>query len=151
MTLSCPHTKQVSARLDGELSPEETRLLEEHISTCPVCQEERASLERLSELFTTLREVTPAVRPFAGGVTGPYADTLAAPCYRFRRVLSIAALVLIGIGALISLAPELSRDELHFESYLERSLDQDVFEMTSLVEDDLSRDRVVGLLISSTY
>jgi hypothetical protein len=66
-------------------------------------------------------------------------------------VLSVAALVLVGIGALIALARDLSRDELRFEAYLEQSLDQDVFEMTSLAEDDFSRDRVVGLLISSTY
>ena len=150
MNLSCPHTEKVSAWLDGELLPEEASPLEEHIRACSVCQEERASLERLSELFTVLREVSPTVRPFVR-VTGTYADALVATVYSFKRVLSIAALVLVGIGALIALAPDLSRDELRFEAYLEQSLDQDVFEMTSLAEDDFSRDRVVGLLISSTY
>lgn len=151
MTPSCPHTEQVSAWLDDELPPEEACLLEEHIRTCPVCQEERAALERLSELFTSLRGMSPAVRPFDGLTTGTYADSWVDPFYSFKRVLSIAALVLVGIGALISLAPDLSRDELRFEAYLEQSLDQDVFEVTSMAEDDFSRDRIVGLLISSTY
>ena len=151
MNLPCPHTEKVSAWLDGALLPEEASPLEEHVRACSVCQEERASLERLSELFTVLKEVSPAVRPFDGWATGTYADALVATVYSFRRVLSIAALVLVGIGALIALAPDLSRDELRFEAYLEQSLDQDVFEMTSLAEDDFSRDRVVGLLISSTY
>ncbi len=151
MNLPCPHTEKVSAWLDGELLPEEASPLEEHIRVCLVCQEERASLERLSELFTVLREVSFSARPFDNWATGTYADALVATVYSFRRVLSIAALVLVGAGALIALAPDLSRDELRFEAYLEQSLDHDVFEMTSLVEDDFSRDRVVGLLISSTY
>ena len=103
MNLSCPHTEKVSAWLDGELLPEEASPLEEHIRACSVCQEERASLERLSELFTVLREVSPAVRPSDGWATGTYADALVATVYSFKRVLSIAALVLVGIGALIAL------------------------------------------------
>ena len=60
-----------------------------------------------------------------------------------------AALEVVGVGTVIALAADLSRDELGFERYLDRALDQDVYEVTSLVEDDLSRDKVVGLLISS--
>ena len=46
---------------------------------------------------------------------------------------------------------EALEQELRFESYLDRSLDEDVLEMTSLFEGEISRDQVVGLLISSFH
>ena len=100
----CPYIEQVSAWLDDELQPEEAGQLAEHINTCLVCQEERASLERLSKLFTTLREVSPSIPvPFEGGEKGPDEVPQVISYYTIRRVLSIAAMVLMGIGALISL------------------------------------------------
>ena len=141
--MSCSHVKEVSAWLDDELSPEAARWLELHLQTCVHCQEERASLERLSGLFESLR-VSGSQRPFR-------LDAYPRPRPRARRIWGMVALLTLGVAALLGLAVDLQNDELQFEAYLDRSIDRDVYEVSSLVEDDLSRDMVVGLLISSTH
>ncbi len=149
MKAHCPYTELVSVWLDGELGSEDARALVEHLPTCPICRKERASLEQLSEMFDVFRESAATIpTPLASGPRQAYprADSISL----FRRALAVAALVVIGFGALFSLAQSLSRDELQFERYLERSLDQDVLEV-AVAEDDLSRDKVVSLLISSSY
>jgi anti-sigma factor RsiW len=145
MKSSCQHTEDVSAWLDGELSPEETETLELHLAVCAICQEEQETIEELSEMFAVFRE--PASP--RDSVWTPEADGLAK--VGFQKMLSLAALVVIGLGAIFSLTSNLQDEELRFERYLERSLDQDVLEMTALGDDDISRDRVVGLLISSSH
>ena len=44
-----------------------------------------------------------------------------------------------------------AKQQQRIEGYLDRALDRDVLEVTSMVEEDLSRDQVVGMLISSTH
>jgi anti-sigma factor RsiW len=136
----CPRTEDISAWLDGELPNEEARFLEEHISFCDVCQAERESLQTLSGLFESMKSSRPS-------------DPVPMPRrpHQRMRILAAAALVPIGVGALLGLAVELTDDELRFEAYLDRSVDRDVYEVSSLIEGDISRDKVVGLLISSAH
>jgi hypothetical protein len=142
----CEHTEHVSAWIDGELPSVEARRLQDHFLVCQVCREERDALEDLSGMFSVLRDRVPRYEREHAGI---FTNTLSSGV--FRRVMSAAALVVIGLGALSSLAPDLTEQELRFERYLERSLDEDVLEMTSIVEGNISRDQVVGMLISSSH
>jgi len=134
----CPNTKDLSSWLDGELPPGRADFMHHHVSLCSVCRDEADSLRALSEMFSTLR----ADSSIEGAENTPNSP---------RRILMAAALLFLGLSALLGLPVEVAEDELAFESYLEQSIDEDVLEVTSLPETSLSRDRVVGLLISSTY
>lgn len=136
MTDPCPDPSDLSAWIDGELPELQARRLDAHLDTCQACREELAGLQALSATFDALRR--PASDP-----------QVATPL--FRRVLAVAALLLIGLGTLVTMATDLSREELRFEAYLDRSLDRDVLDVSSLREDELSRDVVVGMLISSSH
>jgi len=51
----CEHIEQISAYYDGELSPEERRLMETHLQQCDVCARELRQLKRLSSLMSGVR------------------------------------------------------------------------------------------------
>lgn len=51
------YTELLSARLDGELSGEETRELEEHLSQCPQCRALAAQLDQVKQSFAGLEEL----------------------------------------------------------------------------------------------
>ena len=57
----------LSARLDGALTEEEERELEEHLTACPDCRAAGTQLAALQEAFSELEEV-PAPEGFAQGV-----------------------------------------------------------------------------------
>ena len=120
-------------------------MLELHLAVCPICQEEQETIEQMSEMFTVFRE---RLGPRDSVWTE---ETEGLTRVGFQKMFSLAALVLIGLGAIFSLTSNLQDEELRFERYLERSLDQDVLEMTALGDGDISRDRVVGMLISSSH
>ena len=97
-------TEQLSARLDGELSPEEERELEAHLADCPSCRAVAAQLEMVSAGLDDLEEV-PAPEGFARGVM----DRIAAeekkprviPLFRrpqFRALAGLAACAALCIG-----------------------------------------------------
>jgi predicted anti-sigma-YlaC factor YlaD len=149
MNKPCKHTEQVSAWLDDQLPPDEARELVDHLSVCAACREERESLEQLSRMFSEFRELVPCGPELVQ--EGQFEGFGYSASSGARKAFSLLALLVIGIGILFSLAPDLSEGELRFERYLERSLDADVLEMTSLVEEEISRDQVVGLLILSSH
>lgn len=137
--MPCPHIQDVSALIDDELSPEEAAQVRSHLEVCSECRSELASLRQLSGLFAQFREAEEETTFVDRRETG------------WSRFLAAAAVVMIAVGGIVGLATELREDELRFETYLERSVDADVYEVSSLREDDLSRDRIVGLLISSAH
>ena len=97
-------TEQLSARLDGELSPEEERELEAHLAVCPSCRALAKQLEALDAGLQDLEEA-PAPEGFARGVM----DRIAAeekkprviPLFRrpqFRALAGLAACAALCIG-----------------------------------------------------
>lgn len=58
----------LSARLDGALTGEEKRELEEHLTACPDCRAVGAQLSALQEAFPELEEAAAAPEGFAQGV-----------------------------------------------------------------------------------
>ena len=66
--MDCRHCwEMLSARLDGELGPEEVQTLEEHLAQCPECRSLAGQLEGLHQDFQNLEE-EPAPEGFARGV-----------------------------------------------------------------------------------
>ena len=66
--MACRHYYElISQRLDGELSPDEERELESHLSTCPSCRALAEQLSGLHEDFSALEEV-PVPEGFAQSV-----------------------------------------------------------------------------------
>lgn len=61
-------TELLSARLDGALTPEEERELEEHLAACPDCWAVGAQLSALQGAFPELEEADAAPEGFARGV-----------------------------------------------------------------------------------
>ncbi len=51
--------RQLSAYLDGELLPDDARLVEVHLSTCPICRGELARLRRVKSLMGRVPDVDP--------------------------------------------------------------------------------------------
>lgn len=143
----CKNAELVSSWIDNELSPDEAAEFEDHLLACEVCREERDALRVLSGVFSVFRDAIPPT----GWVDVRAFSSVPRAAIGIRKALSVAAMVLVGLAALISLAPDLFEQGLRFEMYLDRSLDEDVLKMTSLVEDEISRDQVVGLLISSSH
>ena len=135
--MSCPSPEDLSALVDGELAPLEAARIISHARTCSSCREELEELKSLSRLFDTARDGSPG-RSSAG------------TAYHVRRIAA-AAVFLLGVGLLVTQSGLFAENELRFEAYLERSIDRDVLEVSELREEDLSRDRVVGLLISSVH
>ena len=57
-------TELLSARLDGALTPEEERELEEHLAACPDCRAVGAQLSALQGAFPELEEADAAPEGF---------------------------------------------------------------------------------------
>jgi anti-sigma factor RsiW len=51
---TCPGAEDLYLFLEGELDPQETRLLEAHLRQCPACRERLAERRLLHEAFTSL-------------------------------------------------------------------------------------------------
>jgi anti-sigma factor RsiW len=57
--MACIDEKKLSAYLDGELPPEESAALEEHLARCAACREELSRLAFVSEALETLEGAEP--------------------------------------------------------------------------------------------
>jgi anti-sigma factor RsiW len=53
--------EKLSAFIDGEIASPERSLIEKHLHQCPACQEEEASLRRISGLLDSVREEIPSL------------------------------------------------------------------------------------------
>ena len=90
----------LSARLDGALTPEEARELEEHLSRCPECRAAGAQLAALQSAFRDLEDVPPP-EGFAQGVMGRIRreEKKVIPLFRRPQVRALA-----GLAACLALA-----------------------------------------------
>ena len=105
-------TEQLSARLDGELSPEEERELEAHLAVCPSCRALAKQLEALDAGLQDLEEV-PAPEGFARGVMEQLSrEKKVVPLFRrpqFRALAGLAACAALCVG-LYSAGQQFGRD-----------------------------------------
>jgi anti-sigma factor RsiW len=59
--ISCEHCEELmNARLDGELTPEDARLLDDHLAQCPACRKLNQDLTFLQEGLKSLAQDPPA-------------------------------------------------------------------------------------------
>ena len=96
-------SRQLSAYLDGELSPSESRVVTAHLADCALCREELAALRQVKGLLERLPEVEPpqAVRQglhariaAEARPMGTVLDTIRA-AFRRPAVAAVAAMMII--------------------------------------------------------
>lgn len=99
------YTVLLSARLDGELTPEEKRELEDHLATCPDCRALESRLAAIHSAFPELEEV-PAPEGFAQCVmewvrASEDAKPKVVPLFRrpqFKALAGLAACFVLCLG-----------------------------------------------------
>jgi anti-sigma factor RsiW len=149
-SVPCLDQVQVSAYVDGELSGDDAVRLEGHLEGCPVCREALKDFQRIRRAFASL-ERPPAPEAF---VTGTMARIAAcpvwfAPLQRVERYL-IAAILVLAVGAAYVVTRRLPPSEVAtVETFLDRSLDAEILEVTSIPEGHLNNDRMLGLVLTS--
>jgi hypothetical protein len=57
MKKSCKHNALLQSLMDGELSDEKKRFMEHHLTLCDQCQEDHASLRKLSDLLGQIDDI----------------------------------------------------------------------------------------------
>lgn len=100
--MSCDkYLELLSARLDGALTQDEERELEEHLSVCPDCRAAGAQLAALRGAFHELEDI-PAPEGFAQGVMErARAEKKVVPLFRrprFRALAGLAACAVLAVG-----------------------------------------------------
>ncbi len=149
------NSEALSAYLDGALRVRERVALERHVDTCDRCREELASLRRVQGLFEAW--APPPPRPFFEARLNRRLDGAGeSRLWPWRewaaRRLVPATLAVVSIGALLFLVNRLSvgQEPMTVDGYLNRSLDREVQEIATFTESDLSRDRVLDLVIAGS-
>lgn len=96
----CPQwEEQLSALRDGDLSPEERRLVESHLELCPGC---RQGLEELEALCGSLRDLGPVKPP------PELFESVAAAVSRRRKRIALGATAGLAAAGLVVLVVSLS-------------------------------------------
>lgn len=108
MKLHEPNLDMLSAYIDGQLSPDAARSMEQHLRGCVVCTRALERERRLLEALDGVRSATPPA-DFVDGVMGRVAQypthRPAAPVpWRTVARWGIAASVLLGVAGLAALA-----------------------------------------------
>ena len=94
------YTELLSARLDGELTAEEEKTLENHLNICPVCRAVAEDLERIHLSFESMEPV-PAPEHFARDVMAEIRGTKVVPLFRrpaFKAAAGLAACLVLCVG-----------------------------------------------------
>ena len=152
MSCRC-NSRALSAYLDGALSARKAEALARHLRVCSRCREELAALTRVRDLFEAWEPAPPRAH-FAhrlnlrldreAGIALPIWLQWAA-----RRLvpLAVAAATVVAVTYLLNRAV-LGPEPVTVDAYLNRSLDQDMQEMATVSEADLSKDRVLDLVLA---
>ena len=122
----------LSARLDGALSAEEERELEEHLAHCPDCRAVGAQLSALQGAFPELEEV-PAPEGFTQGVMDRIrAEKKVIPlfkCPQFRALAGLAACLVLVAGLYRASQP------VHFEKTIKMDVTARSFSQDALTQE----------------
>ena len=94
------YTELLSARLDGELTPEEEKTLEDHLNICPECRAVAEDLARIHLSFEDLEPV-PAPENFTREVMEKIEGPKVVPLFRrpgFKAAAGLAACLVLCVG-----------------------------------------------------
>lgn len=147
------NSRALSAYLDGALSARKAEALARHLKVCPHCQEELSALTRVQDLFGAWEPVSPRSH-FVHRMnlrldleTGTGLPIWLRWATRRLVPLAVAAATVVAVTYLLNrAAPGL--EPVTVDAYLNRSLDQDMQEMATVSEADLSKDRVLDLVLA---
>ena len=95
-------TLLLSARMDGELSEEGNKALEDHLASCQECRALSAQLDQLRGAFADLEEL-PAPEELSRRVMAEIAAPKVVPLFRrplFRAAVGLAACLVLCVGLL---------------------------------------------------
>ena len=145
--------KRLSAYLDGALRGRQARDLERHLLLCARCREEVGALRRIRSLFG---EWTPAPpRPFFVArlnrrLNAESKSRLWVWWEWAAQRLVPAALTVASAGAVVFLVLHITAgpEPVTVDSYLRRSLGLETQEIAAFTESDLSKDRVLDIVIA---
>ena len=149
------NSKALSEYLDGALSGRRAKALERHLARCSRCAEEIRAFTRVRDLLREWDPPPPESRfverldaRLDGSERWP---VLSWQRWAVRRLVPAAALVALSVGAAAYLSTRVipGSEPLTVDAFLARSLDQDVLEIATLNESDLSRDRVLQLVLAT--
>lgn len=122
----------LSARLDGALTEEEERELEEHLAACPDCRAVGAQLSALQGAFPELEEV-PAPEGFTQGVMDRIrAEKKVIPLFKrpqFRALAGLAACLVLVAGLYRASQP------VHFEKTIKMDVTARSFSQDALTQE----------------
>src|SRR5258707_987227 len=104
MPMKCEKASEITAYLQGEGSEAEREMLRRHFEECEACARELAQFERAFGAMSRLETIEPSAG-FQGRVEAAFLrahpELAARPRFRLLAVLSIAAGLLITLGAVI--------------------------------------------------
>lgn len=121
--------RKLSSFLDGELSLEEKRSIDEHLRTCPSCTKECRKLALVKGLVKKLGEVVPRMR-----TEQSFSLEWAIRSMHFRKILwTLVALLSLSVAVFLFLGWQRTTLKQHL-------IDTEYF--TALTEDVLTRTRV---------
>lgn len=127
--MSCDrYLELLSARLDGELTDDGERELEEHLSVCPDCRAAGAQLAALRDAFSELEEEA-APEGFAQGVMErARAEKKVVPLFRrprFRALAGLAACAVLAVGLYGAAQQRQTRNDAEEWNVMVRSFNKD--------------------------
>ncbi len=96
--------KEISAYVDGQLNPSDSRLVEQHLSACPECSASCKEMQQLTKIFRSAQNLDPS--PYLWSKIMQQADSLPAKRpWRITHILwprkpiwAAAAVIMILIG-----------------------------------------------------
>ena len=148
------NSKALSQDLDDALSGQRKKALEHHLARCSRCATELRAFTRVRDHLRGWDPPPPESRfverleaRLDGSERWP---VLSWQRWAVRRLVPAAALVALSVGAAAYLSTRVTpgAEPLTVDAFLSRSLDQEVLEIATLNESDLSRDRVLHLVLS---
>ena len=141
--------EDLSAYLDGELDEAQQEALEARLVVDPQCREDLEDLKRVRRLFQSWEPIVP--KPF---FMARFQDRLHAegPVSRPWDLprFAVAATVVLSVGSFLFAAYQIRQDTEPdtLDSWLTRSMDQEVLEFTNLQESDLSKERTLDIVLT---
>ena len=143
------HLEDLSAYLDGELDEVQQEALEARLAVDPQCLEDLEDLKRVRRLFQSWKPIVPKPFFMARFQDRLHAEGSVSRPWNLQR-FAVAATVVLAVSSFLLAAYQIRQNTEPdtLDSWLTRSMDQEVLEITNLQESDLSKDRTLDIVLT---